>query len=289
MKVLILGGDGMLGHRLLRQFAPRHETRVTLRQPLDRYRQFKLFDSGNAYGCVDVLDPSGVMKVFSDFKPQAAINAAGVVKQRSDAKDGVLSLEVNALFPHLLSRICREHGTRLVHLSTDCVFSGKKGNYSEKDRPDPEDVYGLSKLLGEADGPGVVTLRTSMIGLELQRKTGLVEWFLGQKGKSIKGWTKAIFSGLTTAELARVIEKLVEMKTDFRGLYHLSAAPISKFDLLASLDRRLGATTAIAPDDSFKCDRSLDSALFRSAFGYAPPGWNAMLDELAAEILRGPA
>src|SRR5690349_16587313 len=274
MRVLILGGDGMLGHRLLQQFAQHHETRVTLRQSLDSYREFHLFNRGNASDGIDVLNLSSVMKVFSDFKPQAAINATGVVKQRADAKDGVLSMEVNALFPHLLSRLCREHGTRLVHLSTDCVFSGKKGNYSEKDRPDPEDVYGLSKLLGEADGPGVVTLRTSMIGLELQRKTGLVEWFLGQKGKSIKGWTKAIFSGLTTAELARVIEKLVEMKTDFRGLYHLSAAPISKFDLLMGLGRRIGGGTAIAPDDSFNCDRSLDSQRFRSVFGYTPPAWD---------------
>jgi dTDP-4-dehydrorhamnose reductase len=201
----------------------------------------------------------------------------------------VLSIQVNAIFPHLLARLCREHNSRLVHLSTDCVFSGKKGNYSEKDRPDPEDIYGLSKLLGETDGPGVVTLRTSMVGLELQRKTGLVEWFLAHKGKSIKGWTKAIFSGLTTAELARVIERLTETMPDARGLYHLSAAPISKFDLLTGLGRRIGGGTAIAPDDSFNCDRSLDSQRFRTVFGYTPPAWDVMLDELAAEILKGSA
>jgi len=277
----------MLGHRLLREFAPRHEARVTLRQPLDAYSRFGVFDRGNAYDSVDVLEPSRLIRVFSEFKPQAAINAAGIVKQRADAKDSTLSMEINGIFPHLLARLCREHGTRLVHLGTDCVFSGKKGNYSEKDCPDPEDVYGFSKLLGEADGPGALTLRTSMVGPELQRKTGLIEWFLAQKGKSIKGWRKAIFSGVTTAELARVIEKLLTTHPDAHGVYHVSSAPISKFDLLTSLESRLRTGTTIIPDESFVCDRSLDSTRFRAAFGYSPPTWDAMLDELAADILKG--
>jgi dTDP-4-dehydrorhamnose reductase len=172
-------------------------------------------------------------------------------------------------------------------LGTDCVFSGKKGNYTEKDHPDPEDVYGVSKLLGETDGRGALTLRTSMIGPELQRKTGLVEWFLAQKGKTIQGWRKAIFSGFTTAELARVIENLVTMHPGAHGVYHVSSAPISKFDLLANLNARLQTGTAITPDDSFQCDRSLDSTRFRAAFGYSPPTWDTMLDELAADILKG--
>ena len=287
MRILILGGDGMLGHRLLRQFAPRHETRVTLRQPLDAYRRFRLFDRSNACGGIDVLDPSALMKVFADFKPQATINAAGIVKQRPDIKDDVQSIKVNSIVPHLLARLCREHGARFVHLGTDCVFSGKKGNYSEQDRPDPVDVYGLSKLLGEADGRGALTLRTSMIGPELHRKTGLIEWFLAQKGKAIRGWRKAIFSGFTTAELARVIEKLVTAHPDAHGLYHVSAAPISKFELLSAIERRLHTGTTIAPDDSFNCDRSLDSTRFRAAFGYSPPAWEAMLDELAADLSKG--
>jgi dTDP-4-dehydrorhamnose reductase len=277
----------MLGHRLLRQFAPRHETRVTLHQPLDAYRQFGLFDHGNAYDSVDVLDAARIIEIFSDFKPQAAINAAGIVKQRADMKDEVLSVEINGLFPHLLARVCRAHGTRLIHLSTDCVFSGKQGNYNENDRPDPEDVYGFSKLLGETDGRGALTLRTSMIGPELQRKTGLVEWFLAQKGKMVQGWRQAIFSGFTTAELARLIEKLIATHPDAHGLYHASSAPISKFDLLSALNRRLRLGTSIVPDDAFKCDRSLDSTRFRTAFGYVPPTWDSMLDELAAELSKG--
>lgn len=288
MRVLILGGDGMLGHRLLRQFAPRHETRVTLRQPLEAYRQFGMFDRDNAYDGVDVRDVSAITRVAADFAPDAVINAVGMIKQREEARNGVLSMEVNAFFPHLLARVCRKLGARLLHLSTDCVFSGNKGNYSEGERPDPVDVYGFSKLMGEAGGAGVLTLRTSMIGPELHRKSGLIEWFLAQKkGRPVSGWRKAVLSGFTTAELARIIETLLTKHPRAEGLYHVSSAPISKLDLLTGLDRRLKRGVNIIPDDSVICDRSLDSSRFRAAFTYTPPAWDAMLDELAAE-LTGP-
>jgi len=284
MRVLILGGDGMLGHRLLRQFAPNHETRVTVRQPLDAYHGYGLFDRVNTYDKVDARDPAAMPNVFDEFRPEAVVNAVGVIKQRPDAKDGTPSIEVNSLFPHFLARLCAARGARLIHLSTDCVFSGEKGNYAETDCPDPVDLYGFSKLLGEVNRPGVLTLRTSMIGTELARKTGLVEWFLSQRGKVIKGYQKAIFSGFTTAELARVIERLLTTHTDLAGLYHVSAAPISKFDLLSQLNSRLSLDIRIEPDNAFVCDRSLDSTRFQRDFGYEPPSWDKMLDELASEI-----
>ena len=284
MRVLILGGDGMLGHRLLRQFAPNHETRVTVRQPLEAYRSFHLYSPENTFDRVDARDPSALPRVFERFSPEVIINAVGVVKQREDAKDGALSVEVNSLFPHLVARLCEARGARLVHLSTDCVFSGGKGNYVESDHPDPVDVYGFSKLLGEVVRPTALTLRTSMIGTELARKTGLVEWFLSQRGKMIKGYRKAIFSGLTTAELARVIECLVTSHPEAAGLYHLSAAPISKLDLLSRLNERLNLDIRIEPDEAVAIDRSLDSTRFRNEFNYAPPSWDEMLNELASEI-----
>ncbi len=284
MRILILGGDGMLGHRVLRQFAPDHEVRVTVRQPLDAYRGYRLFDRANTFDKIDAREPAALPKVLGEFKPDAVINAVGVIKQRPDAKDGVLSIEVNSLFPHMLARLCEARGARLVHLSTDCVFSGAKGNYAETDRPDPVDVYGFSKLLGEVIRPHALTLRTSMIGTELARKTGLVEWFLSRRGKMIKGYRKAIFSGFTTAELARLIERLVTSHPEAAGLYHVSAAPISKFDLLSRLNDRLDLGIRIEPDDEVVVDRSLDSTRFRHDFGYTPPSWDAMLDELASGI-----
>jgi len=287
MRVLILGGDGMLGHRLLRHFSPRHETRVTLRRNLADYSHFGLFNRENAFDKADLRDTERVAAVVSDFRAEGVINATGIVKQRPEAHELDISNEVNALFPHRLAKLCRANAARLIHLSTDCVFSGEKGNYTESDRPDPVDLYGQTKLQGEVDAPGAITLRTSMIGLELDRKTGLVEWFLAQKGKTVKGYRKAVFSGFTTAELTRLIEKLVTRHTDAHGLYHASSAPISKFDLLTRLNRKLGLGVTIVPDDSVTCDRSLDSARFRKTFGYSPPAWDTMLDELASDILKG--
>lgn len=287
MRILILGGDGMLGHELLRQLGPRHDIRVTLRRPLDAYRDLGLFNGDNAYGEVEAREPDATRRALASFRPEAVINAVGIVKQRADGADGVLSVEVNSFFPHMLSRLCDAHGARLVHLSTDCVFSGRKGNYVESDRPDPVDVYGFSKLLGEVDSPRALTLRTSMIGRELRRKTGLLEWFLSQRGKRIKGYRKAVFTGFTTAELARVIERILTTQADAAGIYHLGSAPISKFDLLSRLNRRLQLKVDIVPDDEFVCDRSLNSARFRKAFDYAPPTWDIMLDELAADFMKG--
>jgi dTDP-4-dehydrorhamnose reductase len=284
MRILILGGDGMLGHRLLRQFAPNHETRVTVRQSLEAYRSCRLFDRANTYDEIDARDPAALPKVLGEFRPEAVINAVGVIKQRPGARDSVLSIEVNSLFPHYLARLCEARGAHLIHLSTDCVFSGGKGNYAETDHPDPVDTYGFSKLLGEVIRPEALTLRTSMIGIEIARKTGLVEWFLSQRGKMIKGYRKAIFSGFTTAELARIIEHLLTAHPKAAGLYHVSAAPISKFDLLSGLNSKLSLDIRITPDDAVVVDRSLDSQRFQRDFGYSPPSWDRMLDELAAEI-----
>lgn len=283
MKVLILGGAGMLGHELLGQLRARHDTRVTLRQSLEAYASCGLFDSGNAYSDVDVCAPGRVEQVLTDFRPDVVINAVGIVKQRPESHDSILSIEVNSLLPHRLALDCRAVGARLVHLSTDCVFSGERGGYAESDRPDPLDLYDRSKLLGEVTAENAITLRTSMIGLGLYRKSNLVDWFLTQKG-TIKGYRHAVFSGLTTAEIARVITLLIERHRKASGLYHLSAAPISKLDLLSKLRDKLSRKLEIIPVDEPRIDRSLDSSRFREAFSYQPPSWDKMLDELAGQI-----
>jgi len=287
MRILIFGGDGMLGHRLLRQLAIRHETRVTLHRGLAHYLRFGLFDPGNAYDETDVRDARRVAVIVENFRPEAVVNATGVVKQRPEAHEPDISNEVNAVFPRRLAQVCGAHSAVLVHVSTDCVFSGQKGNYAESDRPDPVDLYGETKLRGEVDAPGAITLRTSLIGQELARKSGLVEWFLAQKGKTINGYRKAVFSGFTTAEFARLIEMLITRHRDAHGVYHASSAPISKLDLLSGLNRRLKLGVNIVPDDAVVCDRSLDSTRFRKAFGYSAPTWDIMLDELAADIMKG--
>lgn len=284
MKVLVLGGDGMLGHELFLQLRGRHEARVTLRQPLAAYAAQGLFDGNNAYAAVDVRTIGKIDEVLSEFKPQAVVNCIGIVKQRPESEDAIVSIEVNSLMPHRLALACRAAGSRLVHLSTDCVFSGERGRYSETDRPDPIDLYGRSKLMGEVSGDGALTLRTSMIGRGLYRKTSLVDWLVAQKGR-VQGYRHAVFSGLTTRELSRVLSFLIEKHPEASGLYHLSVEPIDKLTLLTKLRDRLGLKLDIAPVDEPRIDRSLDSTRFRRVFGYAPPSWDAMLDELAQDIL----
>jgi dTDP-4-dehydrorhamnose reductase len=211
------------------------------------------------------------------------INAIGVVKQRHAAKESIASIETNALFPHRLALACRESNARLVHLSTDCVFSGRRGRYAEDDFPDADDLYGRTKLLGEVGDTGCVTLRTSIIGLELSRRKSLVEWFLAQRGP-IRGYRRAIYTGFTTLEMARIVERVLQHLPARSGVYQASSAPIDKYRLLVMLRDRLGRDLPIEPDDDFHCDRSLLSPRFQADFAYTPPDWPQMIDELAQQI-----
>jgi dTDP-4-dehydrorhamnose reductase len=284
MRILILGGDGMLGHQLLRHLEPRHEVTVTLRRPLNAYREHGLFRAGNSIAEVDARDWPTVEAALDTVDPEAVVNCIGIVKQRDEAKSAIPSIEVNALFPHRLLAACGAAGRRLVHVSTDCVFSGREGGYSEDDVPDPVDLYGRSKLLGEVASPPGLTLRTSIIGRELARKTGLVEWFLAQTG-TIRGFRRAIYSGVTTREMARIVERVLADHSELSGVWHIASQPISKYDLLLLLAHLLDRhELEIVPDDDFLCDRSLDGSRFAAATGYRAPAWPEMLAELAEEV-----
>jgi len=283
-RILILGGDGMLGHQLFKHFRAAHDVRVTLRQELNAYAQFGLFSSDNAYPGVDVRHDAPLLEVLADFRPEAVINAVGIVKQRGAAHESIPSIEINALLPHRLALMCKAIGARLVHISTDCVFSGDNGGYRDDDPSDAQDLYGKSKYLGEVSDSHAITLRTSIIGPELSRKTGLLEWFLAQHG-SVKGFTRAIFSGFTTMELARIIENVLLKFPDASGVYNVSSDAISKYDLLMLIKRKMDLPIEVAADGAFQCERSLDSNRFRSEFDYTPPTWEAMVDELVQELL----
>ncbi len=275
----------MLGHQLLKQLSPSHDARVTLRGKRAEYSAFALFTEKNSYPGIELSSIKPLADVVKDFRPQVIVNAAGIVKQKPEAKEIIPSLEINSLLPHRLAMLCKQVGARLIHISTDCVFSGRKGGYRESDASDAEDLYGRSKLLGEVTELFCLTLRTSMIGKELLHKTGLLEWFLAQRG-TVRGFTNAIFSGFTTLELARTIEKIITGHSRVSGLYHVSSEPISKYDLLTMVKNKMRLKTEIIPDGEFKCDRSLDSTKFRSEFKYNPPSWEVMIDELAHDYLE---
>lgn len=283
MRFLVLGGDGMLGHQLLTTLGNRHDVRVTLRRDVTDYAVFDLFDNQNASYGVDVRSSDRLAEVFADFRPEVVVNAVGIVKQRSSAKDALLNIEINSVLPHRLAVLCAASSARLIQISTDCVFSGRAGGYTESDQPDPVDLYGRSKLLGEvADAPHCITLRTSIVGRELGRKQGLLEWFLAQRG-TVRGFARARFSGLSTLELSRVIEQVAVKHPAMHGLYHVSAEPIDKASLLGLFKASFGASVEVEPDPSVVIDRSLDSGRFRAETGYRVPPWPDMVAEMACD------
>jgi dTDP-4-dehydrorhamnose reductase len=269
----------MLGHQLLKYLQPRHDVKVTLRQDLGAYASFDMFTRANAYYAVDIRSLERLIEAMADFRPEAVINSVGIVKQRPDAKEIVPSLEINALLPHRLAVLCKGIGARLIHMSTDCIFSGKKGSYRESDPSDAEDIYGKTKYLGEVHETNSLTLRTSILGRELSRHTSLLDWFLAQTG-TVKGFTRAIYSGFTTLEMGRIIEKMLLEYPDASGVYQVSSDPINKYELLLLIREKFGLKIEIIPDDAFCCDRSLDSSRFRQEFNYIPPTWPAMIEEL---------
>lgn len=284
MRILVLGGDGMLGHQLLRELGRTQDVAVSLRNSREYYEAYQLFDERTtAYG-IDARDQAGLARLIHNAKPDVVVNAIGIVKQRDDAKAAIPSLEINALLPHRLADMCAAHRARLIHISTDCVFSGSRGAYREEDLPDADDLYGRSKLLGEVTARGCLTLRTSIIGLELKNKTSLIEWYLAQTG-TIRGFTRAIYSGLTTYEFSRVIGRVISDFPRLDGLYQVASDPISKYELLQKLTQLLGRKdVSVLADDSLRLDRSLNGEKFARATNYRAPSWDSMLSELSQKI-----
>jgi len=283
MKVLILGGSGMLGHKLWQVLRTDFDTWVTIRGSFREVQYYNIFDRQRLLEGVNALDFDTVIKAVASVQPDIAINCIGIVKQVPMVKDPITTLTVNALFPHKLANLCREARSRLIHISTDCVFSGRKGMYSENDVADAEDFYGRSKLLGEVEGPGCLTLRTSIIGRELKTTNGLVEWFLANKGSRVRGYNRAIYSGFTTLAIAKIISDIIKQHTELSGIYHVSSDPISKYDLLGLLRDAYRVQIEIEPYPEVCIDRSLDSRRFRAMTNFIPPTWPEMIQEMAKD------
>ena len=275
--VLVIGSSGMLGNAVTRYFS--QDTEFVITGTVRSKESIALFPEqvrDNIVWGVDVDDFDTITNIIKQQDPDIVINCVGLVKQLSDANDPLVALPINSLFPHKLARCCAEYNARLIHMSTDCVFSGSKGGYLDDETPDAQDLYGLSKRLGEVDYPNAITLRTSIIGHELNGNRSLVDWFLSQKG-SVKGFSEAIFSGLPTLEIARIIKDYVIPNKDLRGVYHVSAEPINKYDLLNLVANIYGHKIEIIRDTNFKIDRSLDSSRFRVATGFKPDLWHEMI------------
>lgn len=282
MKVLVLGASGMLGNAIVRVLGKQQWWQVfgTLRSDGGR-RHFSPAENERLISGVDVEQFDSLVKVLARVRPDVVVNCIGLVKQLADAKDPLLALPINALLPHRLERLCELAKSRLVHISTDCVFSGQRGGYTESDLPDAGDLYGRSKLLGEVSGSCAITLRTSIIGHELESRHALISWFLAQEGRCL-GHCKAVFSGFPTVVLAEIIRDIIIPRGDLAGVFHVAAAPISKFDLLRLVAQVYGKQIEIVPDDTVVIDRSLDAGRFNRMTGYVAPRWPEMIAKMHA-------
>lgn len=273
MKILILGASGMLGSEVLRTLSEKDDWKVfgTVRSSgAARFFSSKIADR-LVNGC-DVENHDALITVFQRIKPDVVVNCIGLIKQIADADDPLLALPINSLLPHRLAALCELGKARLIHISTDCVFTGSQGGYKEEDISNATDLYGKSKFIGEVYSSHTVTLRTSIIGHELQSAHGLVEWFLLQE-KQCSGYTRAVFSGLPTVALAQLIRDVIIPRSDLSGLYHVAAKPISKFDLLSLIAKIYGKSIAILPDDHLVIDRSLNADKLRNDTGFIAPEW----------------
>jgi dTDP-4-dehydrorhamnose reductase len=284
MRILIYGVTGMLGHKLYQAFQGEHEVFGTIRgrrESLSRYDV--LFDLSKIIDGVDVANADSLKAAIAASRPDVVINAIGLVKQLIGPDDVIEALAINAIFPQRLARLRDEHGFRLISISTDCVFDGRKGNYSETDTADADDLHGRSKFLGEVTRDGCLTIRTSIIGRELAGSHSLLEWFLSNRGGKIDGFRRAIFSGFPTTVIADIIKRLVNEHPDVTGLYHIASTPISKFELLSKINDRFGTDIEIEPVEEFIADRSLDATKFIDRTGIVAPTWDEMIDTMASD------
>ena len=286
MTIFVAGASGMLGHKVFQTLQGLNADplgSIRGRREDEPYRSIPLLQSKNIIEGFDALDVMAVRDRLRSLRPQVVVNCVGVVKQRSTAHEPVATIAINALFPHVLAETCAEWGGRLIHVSTDCVFSGTKGQYRESDPTDATDLYGRSKALGETTAPNALTLRTSIIGRELEHRASLLEWLLAQDKGSVKGFTRAIYSGVTTNHLAALIASIIERFPSLTGLYHVAAEPISKHRLLLQLRDAYHLDIEITPDETFACDRSLIGEKLAAAIGYHAPSWPELVAELASD------
>lgn len=285
MRVLVLGASGMLGHRLWIELTRAHEAWGTSRSGLSPLLALPGARPDRLVADVSVGSLDSVIRAFRLARPEVVINCIGLIKQREAAADPLRLIDINARFPHQLVGLCRVAGARLIHISTDGVFSGRKGAYCEDDPTDTDDLYGRSKLLGEIAGePACLTLRCAFIGRELETHHGLLEWFLAQAGE-VKGYQKAIFSGLTTRAFAEMAAAVLLPRPDLEGLFHVASSPISKYDLLRLFNSAFDRRIEVRADASQVIDRSLDGSRFEKATGYSAPAWPQMVQAMAADAV----
>ena len=281
IRILIYGANGMLGHKLFQQLGAIFEVFGTIRGKFETVEKYGIFDQAKIIEEVSATDIASVEAAIQTAQPDVVINAIGIVKQVPSAKNVITALEINSIFPHRLAEFGEKYGFRLITISTDCVFNGVKGFYNEEDIANATDLYGKSKNLGEVVGPNCLTIRSSIIGRELDSSHSLIEWFLSNRGKTVKGFANAKYSGFPTIVFADIIASLITDHKELSGLHHIAAEPINKFDLLTLVNKYYDTGVTLERDEEFTIDRSLDGSRFTKLTGFKPQPWEEMIKQMA--------
>lgn len=286
MRVLILGVSGLIGHKLFQELTSSFEVFGTLHKIKQQYGDIQLFSGDNVIGGVDVKKFEILTGVFAAINPDVILNCVGITKRKININYPLEVLMVNSVFPHQLANWAKENQKRVIHFSTDCVFDGKIGNYTESSLTTAEDIYGRTKALGEITYNHTLTIRSSFIGQELFDRTELLDWFLSQDGKVIKGFKNTFYSGVSTIFMAKVIKEIILNFPDLFGLYQLAPGnPISKFELLSIAKESFNINVDIIADELHVHHPTLDSSKLKTEIDLTVPSWKEMMDELASEKL----
>jgi dTDP-4-dehydrorhamnose reductase len=282
MRILILGGNGLIGHKMYQLISNNYQdTWVTLRNNLSSYSYSEIYNSEKVIDKIDLSNFKLLLNQLNVLNPDVVINACGITIRRGIDAFKSNSIILNSALPHFLNEWVVSNNKRLIHFSTDCVFSGKKGDYLDNDIKDAIDIYGLTKSMGEViDSKCAITLRGSMIGRELENKTELLEWFLHQKNNVIKGFTNVIYSGITTVRMAEIILKIINEYPNLSGIYNISSEPISKFDLLKKWNDKFSINATIEIDKNYTSNKNLISDKLFKIIQLEQPIWDDLIHQL---------
>jgi dTDP-4-dehydrorhamnose reductase len=281
MKILILGGNGMIGHKMYQVISKKYpNTWVLFKKKYDSVQNNLLFKKDFVIDDFDVSDFSKLIQLLNHLKVDIIINAIGLTIRRNVYDIHSKSILINSVLPHILNEWVISNNKRLIHFSTDCVFSGKDGFYTEDSFVDSIDFYGRTKGLGEIISSNTLTLRSSMIGLELENKTELLEWFLSNKNGVVQGYNRAIYSGITTNCMANFVEKIIEHYPNINGLYNVSSEKITKFDLLNLFNDYFQTNINIVPNNLYVTNKVLNSDKFYKITGFKKPDWENLIKDL---------
>lgn len=284
MRIFILGAGGMIGHKMYQELSKHYpETYACFRKSFEHYKSFGIFDPKRVVDNIDVLPFEKLEKALNEIKPDVILSCVGITLRKVEIQDINYCLEVNSLLPQRLKCWAAQNNAKLIHFSTDCVFDGAEGSYVEDSYPSATDIYGRTKYLGEVCGPHCLTLRGSMIGRELYGKTELLEWALSQRGNSVKGYSKALYSGVTTTVMAQLVLSILGRTGFLSGLYQVSSKPISKYELLQKINAAFSLDMQIQEDCSYVSKKDLISSKIQREIGFICPSWDEMVNQLASD------